>query len=125
MLGSVVRERVFDNSNNFNQRILGLLPETARSMLPFSFESENRTVRGILSRGGRELLPYDQHIPRAQVIEHEVQLQSGGLGATHGLLVDLFTARFPKCIELEVKALFLGAHARIADLHMPLRIGCR
>jgi len=49
MLGSVVRERVFDNSNNFNQRILGLLPETARSMLPFSFESENRTVRGILS----------------------------------------------------------------------------
>ncbi len=42
--------------NNFNQRILGLLPETARSMLPFSFESENRTVRGILSRGGRELL---------------------------------------------------------------------
>ena len=56
MLGSVVRERVFDNSNNFNQKILGLLPETARSMLPFSFESENRTVRGILSRGGRELL---------------------------------------------------------------------
>jgi hypothetical protein len=37
-------------------RILGLLPETARSMLPFSFESENWTVRGILSRGGRELL---------------------------------------------------------------------
>jgi hypothetical protein len=26
-------------------------------MLPFSFESENRTVRGILSMGGRELLP--------------------------------------------------------------------
>ena len=56
MLGPVVRERVFDNSNNFNQRILGLLPETARSMLPFSFESENRTVRGILSMGDRELL---------------------------------------------------------------------
>ena len=56
MLGPVVRERVFDSFNNFNQRILGLLPETARSMLPFSFESENRTLRGILSRGGRELL---------------------------------------------------------------------
>jgi CubicO group peptidase (beta-lactamase class C family) len=55
-LGPVVRERVFDNFNNFNQRIFGLLPETARSMLPFSFESENRTVRGILSMGGRELL---------------------------------------------------------------------
>jgi hypothetical protein len=25
-------------------------------MLPFSFESENRTIRGILSMGGRELL---------------------------------------------------------------------
>jgi hypothetical protein len=37
-------------------RILGLLPETARSMLPFNFESENRIVRGILSMGGRELL---------------------------------------------------------------------
>jgi hypothetical protein len=57
-LGPGVRERVFDNFNNFNQRILGLLPETARSMLPFSFESENRTIRGILSMGGRELLPY-------------------------------------------------------------------
>ena len=56
MLDPVVRERVFDNFNNFNQRILGLLPETARSMLPFSFESENRTIRGILSMGGRELL---------------------------------------------------------------------
>jgi hypothetical protein len=29
-------------------------------MLPFSFESENRTVRGILSRGGRELLTKDK-----------------------------------------------------------------
>jgi hypothetical protein len=55
----VVRERAFDNFNNFNQRILGLLPETACSMLPFSFESENRTVRGILSMGDRELLRFD------------------------------------------------------------------
>ena len=28
-------------------------------MLPFSFESENRTVREILSMGGRELLARD------------------------------------------------------------------
>jgi hypothetical protein len=39
-----------------HQRVLGLLPEAAYFMLPFSFESENRTVRGILPMGDRELL---------------------------------------------------------------------
>jgi hypothetical protein len=54
----VVRERVFDNFSSFNQRILGLLPETACSMLPFSFESENRTVRGILIYGRPGIADY-------------------------------------------------------------------
>src|SRR5918992_5081623 len=48
-----------------HHRILGLLRETARSMLPFSFESENWTVRGISSMGGRELLdPHQEGIWR-------------------------------------------------------------
>ena len=34
-------------------------------MLPFSFESENRTVRGILSMGGRELLGEELHLKKA------------------------------------------------------------
>jgi len=110
MLGSVVRERVFDNSNNFNQRILGLLPETARSMLPFSFESENRTVRGILSRGGRELLVTLQiliEVPHIHAI--------AACGRTTRILLDmvmgqpepvLVTEQAVEVVELVVRLLF-------------------
>jgi hypothetical protein len=34
-----------------------------------------------------------------------------------------FYSPLSKCIELEVKALFLNAHACVAHLHMPLRVG--